>query len=136
MAEAIAKQAAGDIIEPSSAGLVPFGEIPASTVTVLSEHGFSTDGQFSKALSADALRAADLLINMTGRPGNSLLSKAGLKSEIENDARPMPQIEDWDVGDPYGYDLAVYRAIRDEIERRMDQLAQRLRAHASSGQTA
>jgi protein-tyrosine-phosphatase len=36
-------------------------------------------------------------------------------------------VEDWDVGDPYGLDLAVYRAICDQIEARIEELARRLR---------
>jgi protein-tyrosine-phosphatase len=36
-------------------------------------------------------------------------------------------VEDWDVGDPFGSDLAVYRRIRDEIERRVGDLIERLR---------
>ena len=47
MAEAIAKHSASDVIEASSAGLVPFGEIPNTTLAVLQERGISADGQSS-----------------------------------------------------------------------------------------
>jgi arsenate reductase (thioredoxin) len=116
MAEAIARHAASDVIEASSAGLVPFGQIPATTGIVLDEIGVSTDGQTSKPLRAEDVSAADLVINMTGRPGEAVFDQ------------PVPEYEDWDVGDPYGLDLAVYRAIRDEIEARIEDLALRLRA--------
>jgi arsenate reductase len=115
MAEAMARHLAADVIEASSAGLVPFGEIPAITLTVLSERGFSTAGQSSKPLRSEDLSAADLVINMTGRGGKSIFSA------------PRPAFEDWDVGDPYGLDLAVYRGIRDQIEARVNDLAKRLR---------
>jgi hypothetical protein len=36
------------------------------------------------------------------------------------------------VGDPYGLNLAVYRAIRDQIEARVDDLARRLRKRVDS----
>jgi arsenate reductase len=124
MAEAIAKHLAGDVIEPSSAGLVPFGEIPATTMTVLAERGFSAKGQRSKALSPDHLHAADLVINMTGRRGTSLFSQ------------PAPALEDWHIGDPYGYSLPVYRAIRNQIEERVADLAKRLRDRVKVHQTA
>jgi len=120
MAEAIARHAASDVIEPSSAGLVPFGEIPATTRIVLDERGISTDGQTSKPLRAEDLSAADLVINMTGRSGAAVFSE------------PMPRFEDWDVGDPYGLNLEIYRAIRDEIEARVEDLAQRLREKVDS----
>src|SRR6202171_4613103 len=69
MAEAIAKQVAADVIEPSSAGLVAFGEIAGPTRVVLEEHGISTEGQHSKSLRPEAMAAADLVVNMTGRSG-------------------------------------------------------------------
>jgi protein-tyrosine-phosphatase len=115
MAEAIAKYLAADVIEATSAGLVPFGEIPATTLAVLSERGFSAEGQSSKSLRAEDLSAVDLVINMSGRSGDSIFSER------------TPPFEDWDVGDPYGSNLAVYRVIRDQIEARVEELAKRLR---------
>ena len=115
MAEAIAKHLAADVIEASSAGLVPFGDIPETTLAVLAERGFSTEGQRSKPLRPEDLSAADLVINMTGRRGASIFSQ------------PTPPVEDWNVGDPYGCNLVVYRGIRDQIEACVGNLAQRLR---------
>ena len=120
MAEAIARHSASDVIDASSAGLVPFGEIPGTTRTVLSELGIFIDGQTSKPLLPEDISGADLLINMTGRPGNAIFTE------------PMSKIEDWDVGDPYGFNLAVYRKIRDEIETRVEDLARRLRGGIDS----
>jgi protein-tyrosine-phosphatase len=118
MAEAIAKHTASDVMDPSSAGLVPFGEIPSTTIRVLEELGISAQGQNSKPLRSEDLAAADIVINMTGRPGNLVFTES-----LEN-------IEDWDVGDPYGFNLSVYRGIRDEIETRVEDLARRLREKA------
>jgi protein-tyrosine-phosphatase len=120
MAEAIARHGASDVIEPSSAGLVPFGEIPSTTLAVLRERGISAEGQSSKPLRSEDLSAADIVINMTGRSGEAIFTE------------PAAQIEDWDVGDPYGFNLAVYRGIRDEIEARVEDLARRLREKADS----
>jgi arsenate reductase (thioredoxin) len=119
MAEAIAKHVAADVIEPSSAGLVALGEITGPTVAVLGEHGISMDGQHSKALRPEAVAVADLVVNMTGRSGAAIFTE------------PTPPVEDWDVGDPYGSNLAVYRAIRDQIETRVEDLARRLREKVS-----
>jgi protein-tyrosine-phosphatase len=102
---------------------VPFGDIPTMTLTVLSERGFSAEGQSSKPLRPEDLSAADLVINMTGRGGKSIFSA------------PTPAFEDWDVGDPYGFDLAVYRGIRDQIETRVNDLAKRLRDKVNVHQT-
>jgi arsenate reductase len=119
MAEAIAKHTAADVIEPSSAGLVALGEITGPTVAVLSEHGIPTDGQHSKTLRPESVAVADLVVNMTGRSGAALFTE------------PAPPVEDWEVGDPYGSDLTVYRAIRDQIETRVEDLARRLREKVS-----
>ena len=115
MAEAIARHRASDVIEASSAGLVPFGEIPRTTLDVLREAGIPADGQSSKGLRSEDVAAADLVINMTGRSGSAIFTE------------PVTPIEDWDVGDPYGFNLAVYRGIRDQIEARVEDLARRLR---------
>jgi arsenate reductase len=120
MAEAIARHRASDVIEASSAGLVPFGEIPNTTLDVLRERGISADGQSSKPLRPEDMSGADIVINMTGRAGSAIFKE------------PVQQIEDWDVGDPYGFNLAVYRAIRDEIEARVEDLARRLREKEDS----
>jgi arsenate reductase len=115
MAEAIAKHVAADVIEPSSAGLVALGEITGPTLAVLGEHGISAEGQHSKTQQPEAMTSADLVINMTGRPAAAIFSDA------------TPPVDDWDVGDPYGLNLAVYRSIRDQIETRVKDLAERLR---------
>jgi protein-tyrosine-phosphatase len=39
-------------------------------------------------------------------------------------------VEDWDVEDPYGEDLATYRRICEDIEGRVEELAERLRREA------
>jgi len=124
MAEAIARHRASDVIEPSSAGLVPFGEIPGTTLAVLREAGISAEGQNSKPLRTEDLSTADLVVNMTGRSGAELFKS------------PASRVEDWDVGDPFGFDLAVYRAIRDEIEVRIEELARRLRQRVDSPDAA
>lgn len=120
MAEAIARHKASDVIEASSAGLVPFGHIPSTTLEALRERGISVDGQSSKMLRAEDVSSADLVVNMTGRPGASIFEKL------------LPKVEDWDVGDPYGSDLVVYRQIREEIEARIENLARRLREKVDS----
>jgi arsenate reductase len=120
MAEAIARNLAADVIEATSAGLVPFGEIPTTTLAVLAERGFSAEGQSSKPLRAEDLSAADLVINMSGRSGASIFTER------------TPPFEDWDVGDPYGSNLTGYRVIRDQIEARVEDLAQRLRVKVNA----
>jgi arsenate reductase len=115
MAEALARHLAPDVIEASSAGLMALGYVAPPTREVLAENGVGCAGLLSKPLKAVDLDKIDMIVNLAGRP-----------IETHFDGRALP-VEDWDVGDPFGADLAVYRRIRDEIERRVLDLVERLR---------
>lgn len=114
MAEALARHSCGDVIVPSSAGLSPFGRIVDSTRAVLRERGVPLGQQYSKGLQEVSVESADLVVNMTGLPGQALF--------------PRKRVVDWDVGDPYGEDLEVYRRTCDLIHARLGELAAELRA--------
>jgi ArsR family transcriptional regulator len=114
MAEAIARHRYPDLIDASSAGLMALGVIASPTTAVLTERKVPAAGLASKPLTEQSRRAAELIINMSGRPGAWMSQDGG------------PRVEDWDVGDPYGSDLDVYREICDDIERRLKDLALRL----------
>jgi protein-tyrosine-phosphatase len=114
MAEAIARHRYPDLMDASSAGLSALGKVMVQTVAVLAERNVSAAGLASKQLTEHSRRAADVIINMSGRPGAWMSHDGG------------PRVEDWDVGDPYGSDLDVYREICDDIERRLKDLALRL----------
>ena len=114
MAEAIARHVAADVIVPSSAGLVAFGEIAPPTLTGTWRAGISAEGQRSKTLRPEDMANADLVINMTGQPATSIFAEATVP------------IEDWEVDDPFGSNLVVYREIRDHIKFLVEDLARRL----------
>jgi arsenate reductase len=115
IAEAIARHTAADVIDASSAGIAPLGYIAEPTRKVLLERGILVDGQYSKGMNDESIQQpADLLINMTGKPGARLF--------------PKLNCEDWVVEDPYGEDMETYRRICDDIEARVTDLAARLRA--------
>jgi arsenate reductase (thioredoxin) len=120
LAEALARHLAPDAIAASSAGMTPLGYVSESTRTVLAEIGISSAGLESKPLREKDVAGADLLINMTARPVS----------------HGRTAVEDWQVEDPFGYDLAVYRRTRDEIARRVSELAKRLRDSAAKRRAA
>jgi protein-tyrosine-phosphatase len=120
MAEGIAAHVASDVMEVSSAGLAPLGRVQSLTKLMLAKNGYPADGLHSKPLEDVDLKAADIVINMTGRPGLVLFHDAS-------------KVEDWDVEDPYGSDAATYQRIFVDIERRVAELAERLRSAGSSG---
>jgi arsenate reductase len=120
MAEALARHLASDVLEPASAGLAPLGEVVAPTRSVLAERGVKMDGQYSKGLTQAARAEAEIIVNMTNILGKSVF--LGSKARVE----------DWPVEDPYGEDAEIYRQICDDIERRVADLAERLRRQPSA----
>jgi len=69
------------------------------------------------------LQTADIIINMTGRPGLAGFQDAS-------------KVEDWDVEDPYGSDAETYQRIFEDIERRVVELVGRVRTSDGSKFTA
>jgi arsenate reductase len=118
MAEAIARRDASDVIIAESAGLQPIGFIDKTAIAVLAERGLSVEGQFSKGLRDASLSKPDLIINMSGERGPSFFHGSA--------------VEHWPVQDPFGENMELHRSICDDIERRIKDLAQRLRAESGS----
>jgi len=116
MAEALARHSASDVIEATSAGISPLGHVADLTRKILLEKGVNASGLESKGVREAAAVAPNLLINMTGIRGRTIF--------------PDMIVEDWDVEDPYGEDLATYRRICEDIEARVEELAERLRREA------
>jgi len=123
MAEAIARYDAADVIEPSSAGLSPMGTIAEQTRQTLVVNGYSANGLTSDAMTLEAADAADIIINMTGRP----------RDETFPDEK---KVEDWMVEDPYGAAPEKYQRIFEGIKRRVHQLALGLREKRENKTTA
>jgi len=114
MAEAIARYDAADVIEAHSAGLSPMGLIAEQTKQTLIRNGYSANGLTSDALTREAADAADIIINMTGKP----------REEMFWD---QDKVEDWIVQDPYDAAPETYQRVFEGIKRRIHQLALGLR---------
>lgn len=114
MAEAIARQDSADVIEPSSAGLAPLGFVAEMTKATLVANGYPTEGLDSKPISGEAWKAADLVINMSGRPR-------------ERAFREFGKVEDWDIEDPHGDDPDVYQRTCEDIRQHVAALTAKLR---------
>ena len=118
MAEGIAALIASDVMEVSSAGVAALGRVQSMTKTTLTKNGYPADGLESKPCEDVDLQTADIIINMTGRPGAVVFQDAS-------------KVEDWDVEDPYGSDAATYQRIFEDIERRVVELVGRVRMSAA-----
>ena len=114
MAEAIARYDAADVIDSSSSGLSPLGFIPDLTKRTLTMNGYSADGLTSAKTTQEACDAADIIINMSGKPWEETFSN-------------REKVEDWIVQDPYSTDPETYQRVLEGIQRRIGQLAKGLR---------
>ena len=121
MAEAVARQDAGDTIEAFSAGLAPLGFVAAMTKQTLMKNGYAIDGLESKPIAQGVWEQADIVINMSGRAR-------------ELTFREYAKVEDWEIADPYG-DLEAYASAFATIRRRVADLAARLAASVPPRQT-
>jgi protein-tyrosine-phosphatase len=123
MAEAIASHIAADVMEASSAGLTPLGRVELLATETLVRNGYRPDGLESKGIALEATARADLIINMSGWP-----------KEIAFDE--PAKVENWQVEDPYGADAELYQRIFEDIEKRVAELADRLRNGGPAGARA
>lgn len=114
MAEAIAQKNSADTIEASSAGLAPLGFVAEMTKATLKANGYATDGLDSKPIFPEVWDAADIVINMSGRPR-------------EHAFRNFAKVEDWEIADPYGEDPEVYQRSFEEIRRHVAALTAKLK---------
>jgi len=123
MAEAFAKQLASDVIEPGSGGTSLADEIDPMAVLVMSEKGIDMTGARPKLATEQMLSASDLIVHM------------GCGSEATCPFVPGVPSENWGVDDPKGGDIDAYRRVRDIVEGKVRELADRARAGRISSET-
>ncbi len=112
MAAALLDRHARGRVVVRSAGTEPSDAIDPTVVEVLGEVGVDVGGLVPKSLTDDAVRAADVVVTMGCDDTCSVY--------------PGKQYEDWDVEDPASKDLVTVRRIRDEIDRRVRDLIDRI----------
>lgn len=121
MAEAIARKDAREQMDASSAGLAPLGFVADMTTQTLLQNGYAVDGLTSKPISSEAWESADIVINMSGRA----------REFAFRNFRGHAKVEDWEIEDPYG-DAAKYQETYESIQRRVAELARRLRKESAA----
>jgi arsenate reductase (thioredoxin) len=118
MAAGLVKLRSQGRIHVRSAGSTPAGEINPAAIEAMEELGIDMSEEFPKPLTDEVVRAADVVITMGC-----------------GDACPIysgKRYEDWDLDDPEGKDLQAVRAIRDEIDARVQNLIGELLAEKSA----
>jgi len=116
MAAALLARHAGDRITIRSAGTAPADTINPTVVEAMREIGIDLDsaGATPKRLTDDTVRASDVVITM------------GCGDECPY--YPGKRYLDWTLDDPAGASIETVRAIRDDIDRRVEDLASELLA--------
>jgi protein-tyrosine-phosphatase len=107
MAEAFARVAGGDQVEALSAGSRPSGRINPKAVRFMAELGYDLGSQHSKSLD-DVVGEFDAVVTM-GCGDSCPWVPARIR-------------EDWTLPDPRDMDDDGYRAVRDDIGRRVQTL--------------
>ena len=111
MAEGFFKKYAPEGFVPASAGTKPISQINPLAIQVMNEIGIDISKQKPKDFSEDMMRNSDKIINM---------------GCMDNNFCPtlfIPKVIDWGIEDPKGKQIEQVREIRDEIERRIKELA-------------
>ena len=118
MATAFAEQARAERdaeeIKIETGGTQPADRVHPEVVDVMQETGVDLSSRTPKEVTPDDLRGMDLVITM------------GCSAEGVCPAAWNGESRDWDLDDPDGQDLDAVRAIRDDIEQRVDALFEEL----------
>jgi protein-tyrosine-phosphatase len=98
-------------IEIRTAGLAhhPKQGVAANALTVMQELGIDISDDYSKPVTADALKWADLIL-----PLSQNLKEHLLEDHLELASRLRCLVKD--VRDPYGGSIADYRGVRDTLQ--------------------
>jgi arsenate reductase (thioredoxin) len=103
-----------------SAGTRPVSQINPLAVQVMNEVGVDISSQKSKIITEDMIRSSAKSVNM------------GCIERAECPLLFMNNVIDWGIEDPKGKSIEKVREIRDEIDRRVIEIAQSLQGQDSS----
>lgn len=112
MAEGFARTLGEGILEVRSGGTRPAHAVSRKAREVMEEKGIDISGQEPEGLDLDWAGSSDYLIAM------------GCDVEAGCPAGLYERMVDWDLADPIGEPLEVFREVRDEIEARVRRLVE------------
>jgi len=102
-------------LKASSAGTVPSSRVNPIVVEAMKEKGIDLSGKVPKMLTPEMINRASLVITM-GCSVEEVCPKPLL-------AQMQKKLIDWNLKDPKGKSLAEVRSIRDDIEKRVQELS-------------
>jgi protein-tyrosine-phosphatase len=109
MSQALFERAADGRHQALSAGTTPAERVHPEVVEAMAEAGVDVSGRTPRLLTRELAEAADVVVTM------------GCGDECPY--IPGKRYIDWDLDDPHGKSIDEVRAIRDDIERRVTELA-------------
>jgi arsenate reductase len=110
IAEAFARKYGKDLLKVESGGTNPAEEIDPHVVKIMKEEGISLTGQYPKLIPQDI--TYDILVTMG--------------CEVQCPFVPAKKRLTWDIEDPRGKSLSVYRKVKDKIKNAVKQLVKEL----------
>lgn len=122
MAEAFARRKG---LQASSAGTMPAAQVNPAVVQAMSEKAFVFNMKKPKMLTTEMIDAADLVVTM-----GCSIEKVCPRPMLE---KMNKKLVDWNLEDPKGMPLPEVRKIRNEIERRVEELAKNQQSTSPSG---
>lgn len=116
MAEGFGRHLGGGVINVASAGLSPTQTVAGDTIASMAEIGIDIRDQFPKEFDHRLACTYDIVVNMSGFD----------LPEMEN-----ALVTEWMVADPYYEEMSVFREVRSEIEKRVRDLIEDIRANGT-----
>ncbi len=103
-----------------SAGTRPVSQINPLAIEVMKEIGIDISSQKSKIITEDMIKSSEKSVNM------------GCIDKTECPMLFINNVVDWEIEDPKGKPIEKVREIRNEIERRVKEIAQSIKRQNSS----
>jgi len=122
IAEAFFQRATTDEHGARSAGSAPAARVHPEVVAVMREVGVDLEGRTPRGLDRSDVEWADLVVTMGCGDACPVL--------------PGKSYLDWELTDPAGLPPDEVRAVRDEIEKRVNELVKSLRAKGEKVETS
>lgn len=114
MAEGFARYHALGTIKAYSAGTMPAISISGTAIKVMAEKGIDISHHIPKQFDPDRLWEYDILVSM------------GCGVQETCPYKYLKDFTDWGIDDPMGQHVQKYRQVRDEIEKRVQELVEHL----------
>ncbi len=109
IAEGFARQVG---LEAESAGVKAGSGVNPNAVNVMAEAGIDISNQFSKAIDNEKLASYDAIISMCSVKTSDFCPSTFIGTQAN-----------WNIEDPKGQPLDVFRRVRDEIKAKVEELA-------------